>query len=238
MRPSNTGRSLNAEPIRLDATLELEICDHHRDGSTMNTMPPPALRGRSRQALWDDYWSRIDRALSTIGQQTFGVSLDAIRDRTVRLICAITALDYLAAWTEACALRRAIQRAETIVKAFRDSAASAVAMRRLNELSLVAVRILDSAPNPSAEAVRQVRSSDWRSDRSAWDHDEQQWIAARSVRSPLRQGTTRQLRLDARPDTRSTRNGAAVPDTADDRASNNEDVPHRHRKDHPAERLP
>jgi len=103
-------------------------------------------------------------------------ALDLVRHQTVRLACAISGMRYLSAWLEACELQRELQRARVIASAHQDPDARAHALERVEALEPVVAHLLANAPAPSQLAVRQARSPDWSSDRSAWFREEQAWI--------------------------------------------------------------
>jgi hypothetical protein len=112
---------------------------------------------------------------------SFDGVLRAVRDRTLRLTCSIGRIDYLTAWLEACELERQLERAARVAAAIPDARERAAAMRRLDDVRAVSASMLALAPAPSPLAIRQARSTDRYADRSAWQREEQQWIAARAA---------------------------------------------------------
>jgi hypothetical protein len=108
----------------------------------------------------------FERALATIWRQTRA------------LASAIEARDFLLAWFACRELQRVLAHAEACSVAIPVRSGRNSAIHRMHVIRSLALPMIELAPIPSKGALQQARSSNWEADRSQWNHEEQQWLAA------------------------------------------------------------
>jgi hypothetical protein len=118
------------------------------------------------------------------GRTALDRMLAIVRCHTVNLITAINRSRYEIAWLEGRELERALDLVEVSLGKVPETG-RAEAMERVAVVRSVALRVLALAPRPSNEAIAQARSTDWWASRSAWESEQQIWIAACVARGPL-----------------------------------------------------
>lgn len=106
----------------------------------------------------------------------FDAALAMLRPRILRLNLTISANNYLAAWGAKQDVARAIERVREHLAGIPDGAMRETAMRRSLGVLEIAQQLIACAPNPSPDAIRQARSTDWTADRSIWEREEQEWL--------------------------------------------------------------
>src|ERR1700759_5653882 len=89
----------------------------------------------------------------------FDITLEALRQRILRLTCTIVTRDYLAAWSAKQDVVRAIERIKRGAAKLPEGPERDDAQRRLNSVLAVADQMLAWAPTPSPAAIRQARST-------------------------------------------------------------------------------
>jgi len=128
------------------------------------------------------------------------VTLDTLPLQTAALSRAVAAVDFTAAWCAAHDLRQTIEYAERLVTAPRTST-SVDAIRRLSDVRVVAHPLLEIAPDPSPDAIRERTSTNQHAGHGLWKAEEQRWKTARGATSGAPH-TTAPLRTARDPETR------------------------------------
>jgi hypothetical protein len=105
--------------------------------------------------------------------------LSTMQRQTLALTSAIGNRNFLHAWCECRELQRTLTCAAACLNAIQALPDWDNAAHRMSIVRSLAISIMKLAPMPSKNALQQARSSNWKSDRSQWNHEEQQWLAAR-----------------------------------------------------------
>jgi hypothetical protein len=120
------------------------------------------------------------RIQSTVFDRMLGV----VRCHMDNLVNAINQLRCETAWLQKLELVRALDLAEFSIGRLSEAGRTA-AGERLAALRSVALRVQAMAPDPTVEAIAQVRPNHARASRSAWESQQQEWIAQRTARAPV-----------------------------------------------------
>jgi hypothetical protein len=109
---------------------------------------------------------------------SFEHALATIWHQARALASATEARDFLLAWSECCELQRVLAHAEACSIAIPVRSGRNSAIHRLHAIRSLALPVIELAPIPSKRALQQAGSSNWKTDREQWNHEEQRWLAA------------------------------------------------------------
>ena len=107
----------------------------------------------------------------------FDMALESVRDQTRALSRAIGAVDFFGAWSAADALKKTVAFAARLAT-MTGLPTNAEAMRRLDDVRVVAESMLALAPDPSPEAIAGATSTDPHA-REEWASYKRRWKASR-----------------------------------------------------------
>jgi hypothetical protein len=146
---------------------------------------------------------------------TFESAIAEVAQLTLALTSAIRKLGYADGARLRGELERALSRAQALAEGIAGGSERAEALRQLGDMQDVATRMLMIAPAPSSAAIEAAEAGD----RTAWQREEQAWIAGRqpsdsSPRIPERRRERKATRPDSPKALRDMSGDATVPTTA------------------------